>query len=174
MKVMVIYDSSPDAKTALAYGLTKVKASGGELITYYPFRRKIFQNKERKLYSNEETLENALEQSETVTTLVDRKGRKVRTTMVFAVIKNPSDILRYAARAEADLIVATPEFDILFEKACCLVDIVSAGRGNFGIYKKLNQEARPKMDVARTPDGPGCSKELKPAECAHRIFVGNK
>jgi hypothetical protein len=139
MKVLVTYDGSPDAKAALAYGIKKVKASGGELIAYHVLRRNIFQDDEGEPYAVEETLQDSLRRSEKVNTLVDRKGGRVRTTIVFAVIKTSYDILQYAAKVEADLIVAPPEFDALMGKACCLVDIVTARRGYFGTYKRLNR-----------------------------------
>jgi Universal stress protein family len=136
MKVMVAYDGSPDARAALAYGIKKVKASGGELIACHLLRRNIFQDDEGELYTTEETLQDSLRRAETVNTLVDRKGSKIRTTIVFAVNRTSHDILQYAAKVEADLIVAPPEFDALMGKACCLVDIVTAGRGNFGTYNR--------------------------------------
>lgn len=140
MKVMVIYDGSPDARAALAYGVKKVKATGGELFAYHLLRRTIFQDDEGMLCTTEEALRDSLRQAETVNTMVDRKGCKIRTTVAFALSKSSFDILRDAAKAEADLIVAPPEFDTLLEKACCLVDIVSASKGNFGMYKRLNRK----------------------------------
>lgn len=136
MKVMVIYDGSPDARAALAYGVKKAKASGGELLAYHLLRHAVFHDDEGMLRTNEESLQDSLRRAETVNTLVDRKGCKIRTTIAFTLSKSSLDILRDAAKAEADLIVAPSEFEILLEKACCLVDIVTASRGNFGMYKR--------------------------------------
>lgn len=121
MKVMVAYNGSPDAQTALAYGFKKAHEMGGELIVFHILRRSYFHDMDCVLPPTENAFQRILMVKKD--TLTHRSGRKILTTFVFAVLDTADDILRYAGQTEADLVVVPPEFEDLLEKACCLVDV---------------------------------------------------
>lgn len=121
MKVMVAYNGSPDAQTALAYGLNKAHDMGGELIVFHTLRESSFLDMYGILPPTDDAFQRILLVKKD--TLTHRSGRKIVTTFVFAVVDSCDDILRYAGQAQADLIVVPPELEELLEKACCLVDV---------------------------------------------------
>jgi hypothetical protein len=118
---MVAYNGSPEAQTALGYGVKKAHEMGGELIVFHMLRRPYFLEMEGILPTEDAFRRILLVKKDT---LMHRSGCKIFTTFVFAVVDDTChDILRYADQAEVDLIVVPPEFEELLEKACCLVDV---------------------------------------------------
>ncbi len=120
---MVAYNGSTDAQAALAYGLKKADETGGELIVFDILRRTYFLDMDDRLPAMEDAVQRTLRVKKD--TLTHRSGRKILTTFVFAFVDTYHDILRFAGQEQADLVVATPEYEELLGKACCLVDIVN-------------------------------------------------
>ncbi len=119
---MVAYNGSPDAQAALAYALNKAHDTGGELIVFNTLRQSCFLDTDGMLPPMEDAFQSILLVKKD--TLIHRSGRKIQTTFVFAVVDDAcDDILRYAGRAQVDLIVVPSEYEELLEKACCLVDV---------------------------------------------------
>ena len=122
MKVMVAYNGSAESQAALVYGVKKANEMGGELIVFDILRRTYLLDINGRLPPMEDAFQGTLREKKD--TLTHRSGRKILTTFVLAFIDTFDDILRYASKAQADLVVLPPEFEELLGKACCLVDIV--------------------------------------------------
>lgn len=118
---MVAYNGAPEAQTALAYGVKKAHEMDAELIVFHTLRQSDFPDIDGTLPPREDALQSILLVKRDM--LMHRSGRKIPTTLVFAVVDTDKDILRYAGQAQADLLVVPPEFEELLEKACCLVDV---------------------------------------------------
>src|SRR5512141_401234 len=122
MKVMVAYNGSAESQAALVYGVKKADETGGELIVFDILRRTYLFDSDNESPFREDACQGPLRVKKD--TLTHRSGRKILTTFVLAFIDTFDDILRYASKAQADLVVLPPDFEELLGKACCLVDIV--------------------------------------------------
>ena len=126
MKVLVLCDGSSDPRPALTYGISRARDTQGELVTLHVIQRR----PDRELLAepglSEKALQKTLRCLEQTRAWVHDQCSDMRTSTAFTIIKDHEDILRYARDTGVDLIVALPAYELLFDKACCLVDIVAA------------------------------------------------
>ncbi len=126
MKVLVAYDGTLDSKAALKYGIQKVREYGGELILLNVFPNRLFidygAGPKAEAIARLEALRHVAE----ARMLLLENGRGFRASLVFAEGNVPDEVLSCSKTEDIDLIVATPSLESLVEKACCLMDIVSA------------------------------------------------
>jgi len=125
MKVLVVSDGTPDSESALAYGLAKARETSGQLIALHVHQH-YFPRDDAGRSSSHQALQDSRRRYESIRTWIHNHGCGVSANADFSIIDDYSDILRYASDAEIDLIVSPPAFVEMFDKARCLVDIVSA------------------------------------------------
>jgi hypothetical protein len=126
MKVLVLCDNSNDPRPLITYGIAKACDSQGELVYLHVIHRRSDRGRFAELGLSEKALQKTLHRLEQTRAWVRDQGSDIRTSAAFSIIKDQEDILRYARDTGVDLIVATPAYASLLDKACCLVDIVTA------------------------------------------------
>ncbi len=125
MKVLVVINGTPDSVAALAYGITKARETSGQLIALHVPQHHL-SNDDAGRRNSKEAMKDSLRCIESVRALIHDHSCGVPASVDFFIMNDCSDILRYASNAQIDLIVSPPAFDAMFDKAHCLVDIVSA------------------------------------------------
>ena len=126
MKVLVLCDGTTDPRPSLAYGIAKAREEEGELVTLHVLQRRQDQGRPTEPGLSEKTLQKTLHRLEQTRAWVRDQGSDLRTSAAFSIINNHEDVLRYARNTGVDLIVATPAYESLLDRACCPVDIVAA------------------------------------------------
>jgi nucleotide-binding universal stress UspA family protein len=124
MKIITVYDGTIQSKTALQYGLQKVRERGGEIILLQIFQRSLFIDygagpKAEEFARAEESRH--LRDAERII-LEYGQGAQVR---ILSEDGEPEEtILRIAETEQADLILASPRYRGISLKAICPVYIM--------------------------------------------------
>lgn len=126
MKILVLCDGTTDPQTSLAYGIARARDEKGELATLHIIQRRPDHGRLAEPGLSGKALQKTLHILEQTRSWVHDHGGDIRTSSAFTIIRNHDDILRYARDTGVDLIVAPPAYRSLIDKACCLVDIISA------------------------------------------------
>jgi Universal stress protein family len=126
MKILVAYDETLDAESALKYGIRKVCESGGDLIVLNVFPKHLFIDYDAGPKAEEIARRESFTRVEGALQLVRTYGRNVRARLIMVDGHAGDEVLSYAKSEDVDLIVSPPSFDSIAGKAFCLMDIVSA------------------------------------------------
>lgn len=126
MKILVLCDDSGDPRPLITYGIARARESQGELVYLYFTQRQPDREYDAQPGLSEKALQKTLHRLEQTRAWVRDQGGDIRTSAAFSIIKDQEDILRYARDSGVDLIVAAPAYESFLDKACCLVDIVTA------------------------------------------------
>jgi len=126
MKVLFLCDASSDPRPLLTYGIERARDAQGELVALHVLQRRPDRGCPAEPELSEKALQKTLHCLEQTRAWTRDQGSDIRTGAVLSIIKDYEDVLRYAQNTGVDLIVAPPAYESLFDKACCLVDIVAA------------------------------------------------
>jgi nucleotide-binding universal stress UspA family protein len=129
MKVLVLCDGSSDPRPSLTHGIARARDTQGELVALHVIQRRPERGRFAEPGLTEKALQETLRRLEQTRAWVHEQGSDIRTNAAFSIIKDHEDILRYARDTGVELIVAPTAYESLFDKACCLVDIVAAEEG---------------------------------------------
>jgi nucleotide-binding universal stress UspA family protein len=124
MKVLTLFDGTLQAKTALRYGIEKVKEKGGELIVLHVFQSSLFIDYDAGPMA--EAIARAEEKGRQLDALniIRETGQNVPVN-ILTVEGDPEGELLSAAESEnADLILATPRYRNISGSAGCPVYIM--------------------------------------------------
>lgn len=146
MKVLVIYDGSIDAKTALRYGIETVKNQGGELFMLQVFHAHQFIDYDAMPQAEEIARREAARHREEAERIMREEGRGLKTSIILREGNPPSEIIRVATIEHVDVIYATPRYKSIIRKAPCAVSIIPGNiivpvDNNDGVTAKVDQIA---------------------------------
>lgn len=125
MKIVTIYDGTLQSKTALRYGLRKVKEKGGELIVLHLFQSGQFLDYDAGPQAEEiARAEAARHRREAEAMIEEAGGYDIRVRILSEEGDAVEETLRVSAAEKADLILASPRYKALARKAFCPVYII--------------------------------------------------
>ncbi|HEX8949145.1 MAG TPA: universal stress protein, partial [Dissulfurispiraceae bacterium] len=124
MKILVTYDGTLHSKSALRYGIEKVKEQGGEVTALYVFNPGMFVDYDAHPDVERMARREALGHVEAAKTLVKEADAGVKADVLFEEGAPEEEIVRYAKELRADVILATPRYKSIMRNAPCPVSII--------------------------------------------------
>jgi nucleotide-binding universal stress UspA family protein len=124
MKVLTIFDGTLQAKTALRYGIEKVKEKGGELVVLHVFQSSLFIDYDAGPMAEEVARAEAKGHRLDALNIIREKGQNVPIRIVDAEGDPEEEILRTAESEHPDLILAAPRYRNIVRSAACPVYIM--------------------------------------------------
>lgn len=124
MKILTIYDGTIQSKTALRYGIEKVKEKGGELIVLHVFQSSLFIDYDAGPRAEEITRVEARRHVLDAENIVREAGKSVPIHIVTEEGDPEQELLRVANSEHAELILATPRYKAITKKAPCPVYVM--------------------------------------------------
>ncbi len=124
MKILVAFDGSLNAKTALRYGIEKVRKTGGEVIALQVFQSEMFIDYGAGPTAEGVARNEAARYLDEARAILEKEGAGI-PSRVLEVEGNPEqEISRFAEENNVGLIIAPPRYRSLAKKAGCPVSIV--------------------------------------------------
>jgi nucleotide-binding universal stress UspA family protein len=124
VKIIMLYDGSLHAKSALQYGIDKASETGGELVVLSVFHRDLFIDYEGGLMAQDA----ARAENERHLLEVKNMISESRSPASIRVIEEEGDpekeLLRLAASERSDLLLATPRYRNIAKKSPCPVYVI--------------------------------------------------
>lgn len=124
MKILTIYDGTIQSKTALRYGIGKVKEKGGELIVLHVFQSTLFIDYDAGPRAEEIARVEARRHVLDAENIVREAGKSVPIHIVTEEGDPEHELLRVANSEHADLILATPRYKAITKKTPCPVYVM--------------------------------------------------
>ena len=124
MKVLTIFDGTLQAKTALRYGIGKVKEKGGELIVLHVFQSSLFIDYDAGPMAEEIARAEAKRHRLDALDIIRETGQNVPIRIVTIEGDPEEELLRTAESEHADLILAAPRYRSITGSAVCPVYIM--------------------------------------------------
>ncbi len=124
MKILTLYDGTIQSKTALQYGIEKVKEKGGELIVLHVFQNSLFIDYDAGPKAEEMARAEAKRHLLDAENIIREAGKSVPVHLVTEEGDPVQEALRIAAAERPELILATPRYKPLTRTAPCPVYIM--------------------------------------------------
>jgi nucleotide-binding universal stress UspA family protein len=116
MKVLTIYDGTIQSKTALHYGIGKVKDNGGELIVLHVFPSALFIDYDAGPKAEEIARAEAKQHLLEAENIIRETGKSVPIHLVMEEGDPEQELLRVAEAEKPELILATPRYKAVIKK----------------------------------------------------------
>ena len=110
MKVLVAYDGTLDSKTALRYGLEKVKEDGGELVALHVFNSSLFVDYDAIPEAEEIARREASRYVKEAETIIRDEGSGVKASIIETEGNPGKEIIRYAEVENVDLLLCPSRY----------------------------------------------------------------
>ena len=124
MKVLTIFDGTLQSKTALRYGIGKVKEKGGELIVLQVFQSSLFADYDAGPKAEEMARAEAKQHYQDAVNIIGEAGPSAPVRIVTEEGDPEQEILRIALSEHADLILASPRYKSIVKSAPCPVFVM--------------------------------------------------
>jgi nucleotide-binding universal stress UspA family protein len=124
MNILVAYDGSLNSKTALNYGIEKVKERGGQLDVLHIFDSGMFIDYDAGPKAEETARRESVRYLEEARRIMEEAEVDVKEH-IFSVEGDPEgEIILYATRRHADLILCPRRYKSIMKKASCPVCLI--------------------------------------------------
>jgi len=124
MKIMTIFDGTIQSKNALQYGLQKAKERGGEVLLLQVFQSNLFVDYDAGPRAEELARAEALLHLRTAEKIIHEKGQGI-AVRIQSEDGEPEEVaLRFAESEHVDLILTSPRYKGISQKASCPVHII--------------------------------------------------
>jgi len=124
MKILVAYDGTIDSKTALKYGIDKVREKGGELLLLSVFNSNLFIHYDGGLGAQDAARRELAGFVEEARALLSETASDIKSRLILEEGNPEKEIVRYAKAEEADVILLTPRYKAVLKNAPCPVSII--------------------------------------------------
>ncbi len=124
MNIVSVYDGTLHSKTALQYGIRKIKEKGGELIVLHVFETSRFIDYDAGPKAEEIVRAESKRHLLDAESIIREEGKGVPIRLVTEEGDPEQEILRAAQAAKADLILATSRYKAISKKTGCPVYII--------------------------------------------------
>lgn len=124
MKILTVYDGTLQSKTAIKYGLGKVKERGGELIVLQVFQSSLFVDYGAGPKAEEMARAEAKQYHRDAVNIIAENGQDVRTRIMTEEGDPEEEILRVAAGESVDLVLAPPRYKGIIKTSPCPVYVM--------------------------------------------------
>ena len=124
MKILVAYDGSLNSRTALQYGIRKVREVGGNLFALHVFNSSMFIDYDAGPNAVEMARKESSGYVEEARRIIAESGADISAGL-FTAEGNPKEEIINFARAEMiDLIIAPPRYKAIVKEAPCPVSLI--------------------------------------------------
>src|SRR5512134_300932 len=124
MKILTLYDGTLQSKTALTYGMGRVKEKGGELIVLQVFQSSLFVDYDAGPMAEEMARAEAKRHEREAVNIISEAGPDVRVKMVTEEGNPEEEVLRLAESEHVDLVLTPPRYRSIVRSAPCPVHII--------------------------------------------------
>ena len=123
MRILITYDGTLHAKTALRYGLGKVKEQGGEVIALFVFNPGLFIDYDAYPGVKETARRESFRFVNEAKAMIQEAG-DVKASVIVEDGDPEEETIRYARDRHADILFATPRFKSVIKHAPCPVSVI--------------------------------------------------
>lgn len=124
MKLLVTYDGTLDAKTALRYGMEKAKENGGDLLILQVFNSNLFIDYDAIPQAKEIARRESSCYADEVEQIIREEGKGIKASIILEE-GNPEKIfIRYANTEKIDIMFIQPRYRSIIKKVPCTVSII--------------------------------------------------
>ncbi len=123
MKILVAYDGSLHSKTALRYGIQKVRENGGEVVVLSVFPSSMFIDYDVPK-AEEMARAEATRYVEDAKKMIQETGHDLLSRIIVEEGNPVEEIVRYARTEDADIIFSPPNLKSIIKNAPCPVSII--------------------------------------------------
>lgn len=116
MKIMVAYDGTLQAKEALAYGMSKAREKGGEVMALHVFNSNMFVDYDAHLDAEAMARNESRQLVDEARALIREKGAGVRAGLFTTEGDPEEEIISFAKEKQADLLLCPPRFKGIIKK----------------------------------------------------------
>jgi nucleotide-binding universal stress UspA family protein len=124
MNIVVVYDGTVHAKTALRYGIRKAKEGGGRILVLHVFNNALFIDYGAGPNAEKAARDEAARHFEEAKKIVHEEGAGIAVRLIEAEGQPEELITGYARDEKADLILAPPAFHSIGKRSPCPVSII--------------------------------------------------
>ena len=109
MKALVAYDGTVQAKTALGYGIEKVRRNSGELVVLHVFNNNMFISYDAIPQAEEIARRESARYVAEAERIIKEKGKGIRASIVVEDGNPEKEIIAYAKAENVDIIFSPPQ-----------------------------------------------------------------
>lgn len=124
MKVLVAYDGTLHAKTALKYGLRKVREAGGDLTVLHVFNRNMFIHYEAIPQAEDIARKESARHVEEAEKIIKQQGNGMKAGIVVQDGNPEKEIVAYAKAENIDIILSPRRFRSIIRRSPCPVSFI--------------------------------------------------
>lgn len=124
MKLLVLYDGSLHAQTALRYGIQKARENGGEVTAVHVFNSNMFIDYDAGPKAEELARRESSGFVNEAKRIISVAGLDIKADVVELEGNPEEEIIRYAKAEEVDVILLPPRYKSVLKKAPCPVSII--------------------------------------------------
>jgi nucleotide-binding universal stress UspA family protein len=124
MKILSIYDGTIQSKTALRYGLKKVKQKGGEVIVLHVFQNSLFVDYDAGPMAEEIARAEVKRHKQDAENIIRETGQDVNVKILSVDGDPAEEVLRVSESVHAGLIIVSPRYRAIVKKASCPVYVM--------------------------------------------------
>ncbi|MDH5203238.1 MAG: universal stress protein [Nitrospirota bacterium] len=110
MKVLVAYDGTLHSKTALKYGLEKVKETGGELIALHVFNSSLLIDYDALPYVEERAKRETIRCLEEAKLIIKEEGKGTKACIIETEGNPEDEVIRCAIEENVDLLLCPTRY----------------------------------------------------------------
>lgn len=143
MKALVAYDGSLNSKTALRYGLEKVRENGDELIVIHVFNRNLFIDYDAIPRAEEIARRESSRYIEEAEKIIKEEGKGVKASIIVDEGDPEKETIEYAKAEDVDIIFSPPRYKSIVKNGPLPVSIIP---GNIILPLDNNDDSITKVD----------------------------
>jgi len=116
MKIMVAYDGTLQAKEALAYGIEKARAKGGEVVALHVFNSPLFVDYDATVNAQGAARAEAAKFVEEAKAIIREKGKGVKASLFTSEGNPEEEVISFAKAEQVDVLLCPPKFKTIIGK----------------------------------------------------------
>ncbi len=124
MKVLILYDGTLHAKTALRYGIKTIKENGGELVMLHVFQSNFFVDYDAVPQALDLARAESMQHRQDAENFIKNAGSDVTFRILTEEGDPEREVLHAATIEHPDLILASPRYKSIVKKAPCPVYLI--------------------------------------------------
>jgi nucleotide-binding universal stress UspA family protein len=113
---MVAYDGTLQAKEALAYGIEKARAKGGEVVALQVFNSPLFVDYDATVNAQGAARAEAAKFMEEAKTIIREKGKGVKASFYTSEGSPEEEVISFAKAEQVDVLLCPPKFKTIIGK----------------------------------------------------------
>ena len=116
MKIMVAYDGTLQAKEALAYGIEKARAKGGEVVALHVFNSPLFADYDATVNTRDTAKAEAARFVDEAKAIIRERGKGVKASLFTGEGDPEKEVISFAKAEQVDVLLCPPKFKAIIGK----------------------------------------------------------